>query len=358
MKRVRKQLLDWYRANKREMPWRETRDPYAIWISEAMLQQTRVDTVIPYWERFLTLFPNVHALATADLDDVLGAWAGLGYYSRARNLRAAARLIDENHGGRLPDDAEALQALPGIGRYTAGAVASIAFDRPEPVLDGNVKRVLTRLLGIREDIGQPAVIERLWKEAGALVQGPNPGDLNQALMELGATVCTPKTPNCVDCPISRTCDARAAGDEKSLPIKRRKKPARRVEAVAALVVRRGKALAVRRPTGGLLGGLWDLPGGDLIPGEMPRAGLTRALQERAGLKIARASAVGSVEHVFTHRRLTLHVYRASTSTDRIRLDGFEGHKWLAPDALSSLPHAVVTAKALDLLRTPTGKTPI
>ena len=266
MKHTRKRLLDWYRANKRAMPWRETRDPYAIWISEAMLQQTRVETVIPYWQRFLTLFPDVHALATAELDDVLGAWAGLGYYARARNLQATARLIDEHHGGRLPDDAETLQTLPGIGRYTAGAVASIAFDRPEPVLDGNVKRVLTRLLGIREDIGRPAVIERLWQEAGVLVHGPHPGDLNQALMELGATICTVRTPRCANCPVSRFCDARAQGDAESLPIKTRKKPARKVEAVAALVIRRGKALAVRRPTRGLLGGLWDLPGGDLAPG--------------------------------------------------------------------------------------------
>jgi A/G-specific adenine glycosylase len=355
VKRARKRLLDWYRANKRAMPWRETRDPYAIWISEAMLQQTRVETVIPYWERFLERFPDVHALAIADADDVLGVWAGLGYYSRARNLQATARLIDENHGGRLPDDAEALQALPGIGRYTAGAVASIAFDRPEPALDGNVKRVLTRLLGIREDIGKSAVVERLWKEAAILAQGPHPGDLNQALMELGATICTSRTPRCTDCPVSQFCDARTAGDAKSLPIKAKKKPARRVEAVAALVVRRGRALAVRRPSRGLLGGLWDLPGGDLAPGEMPRAGLTRALRERAGLKIARASATGTVEHVFTHRRLTLHVYRASTSTDRIRLHGFAGHKWLAPGAISSLPHAAVTAKALDLLMPPTAR---
>ena len=354
MKRARKRLLDWYRANKRAMPWRETRDPYAIWISEAMLQQTRVETVIPYWERFLSLFPDVHALATADSDEVLGAWAGLGYYSRARNLQAAARLIDENHGGRLPNDAETLQTLPGIGRYTAGALASIAFDRPEPVLDGNVKRVLTRLLGIREDIGQPAVIERLWKEAGALVQGPRPGDFNQALMELGATVCTPRAPRCANCPVSQCCNAKAKGDAESLPIKTRKKPARKVEAVAALVVRRGKALAVRRPSRGLLGGLWDLPGGDLAPGETPRVGLTRALRERAGLEISRVASIGTVEHVFTHRRLTLHVYRASTPTDRIQLNGFEGHKWLAPRAFSSLPHATVTAKALDLLTSSTA----
>jgi len=352
VKSTRQRLLDWYRANKRAMPWRETRDPYAIWISEAMLQQTRVETVIPYWKNFLALFPDVHALATADSDDVLGAWAGLGYYSRARNLQAAARLIDENYGGKVPDNAESLLSLPGIGRYTAGAVASIAFDRPEPVLDGNVKRVLTRLLGIREDIGRPAVVERLWKEAGILVQGPHPGDLNQALMELGATLCTPRSPRCESCPVSQSCDARNEGDAESLPIKMRKKPARIVEAVAALVIRRGKALAVRRPSRGLLAGLWDLPGGDLSAGEAPRTGLTRTLRERAGLEITRASAVGAIQHVFTHRKLTLHIYRATTSTDRIRLDGFAGHKWISPRAFHSLPHATLTAKALDVVLSP------
>ena len=349
MKRARTRLLDWYRANKRAMPWRETRDPYAIWISEAMLQQTRVETVIPYWERFLTRFPDVHSLATADVDDVLGAWAGLGYYSRARNLQAAARRIDQEFGGQLPNDAETLQTLPGIGRYTAGAVASIAFDRPEPVLDGNVKRVLTRLLGIREDIGRPAVVERLWAAAGALVRGRNPGDLNQALMELGATVCTPKAPLCAACPVSLCCDANAAGDAESLPIKARKKPARKVEAVVALVLRGGKGLAVRRPSRGLLGGLWDLPGDDLAPGESPRAGLSRALRERVGLEISSAAKIGSVQHVFSHRRLTLHVYRSDTPEGRTRLVGFDAHKWLVPGSIPSLPHAAVTAKALDLL---------
>jgi len=349
VKRARRRLLAWYRANKRAMPWRETKDPYAIWISEAMLQQTRVETVIPYWENFLQQFPDVHALATADCDDVLGAWAGLGYYSRARNLQAAARVIDEEYAGRLPEDVETLRTLPGIGRYTAGAVASIAYDREEPVLDGNVKRVLARFLGIREDIGRSTVVERLWKEAGRLARGPSPGDLNQALMELGATLCTPKAPSCTACPIAADCDALHVGDAASLPVKARKKPARRVEATVGLVVRRGKALAVRRPTGGLLGGLWDLPGGELAPGESPAAGLKRALRDRVGLAVARVSRVGKVEHVFTHRKLTLHVYRCNTPKGRTRLSGFDTHKWLPPRSITTLPHATVTAKALDLL---------
>ncbi|MFQ5418706.1 MAG: A/G-specific adenine glycosylase, partial [Myxococcota bacterium] len=243
----RKALLRWYRKNRRDLPWRRTRDPYAIWISETMLQQTRALTVIPYYERFLELFPDIETLASADMDDVLGAWAGLGYYSRARNLRAAAREIAESHGGRLPEDADGLRSLPGIGRYTAGAVASIAFDRPEPIVDGNVARVLCRLLGIRDEIGTPAVTRLLWDEAATLADGPQPGDLNQALMELGAAVCTPVEPRCVACPLAGDCDAHRAGDAATLPHRRPKQAARKIEAAAAWVVRRGLVLAVRRP---------------------------------------------------------------------------------------------------------------
>jgi len=349
VKRVRGALLRWYRANRRDLPWRQTRDPYAIWISETMLQQTRVETVIPYYERFLERFPDVQALAAADMDDVLGAWSGLGYYSRARNLQAAAREIADTHGGRIPDDAEGLRALPGIGRYTAGAVASIAFDRPEPVVDGNVARVLCRVLGIRDDIGRPAVKRRLWEAAATLARGPHPGHLNQALMELGALVCTPAEPRCLACPLARDCDAHRRGDAASLPSKQRKPAARRVEAVAGWVLRRGKVLAVRRPPTGLLGGLWELPGGDLQQREDPAAGLVRNLRERVGLAVARSEYAGAVEHLFTHRRLRLHLFRCDPPRGRTRLDGFDAHRWLAPGSLRELPHAAVTRKALALL---------
>ena len=208
---LRTALLAWYRAHRRDLPWRRTRDPYAIWISEAMLQQTRVETVIPYWERFLARFPDVEALATADADDVIACWAGLGYYSRARNLHRAAQIVVERHAGRLPADVELLRELPGVGRYTAGAVASIAFDRPAPIVDGNVARVLARLFGIAADVRSRAVQERLWREAEELARGEDPGALNQALMELGAMVCTPRAPRCADCPWSRRCAAFAHG---------------------------------------------------------------------------------------------------------------------------------------------------
>ena len=338
--------MRWFRAHRRDLPWRSTRDPYAIWISEAMLQQTRVETVIPYWERFLARFPTLDALADAPPDDVLGAWAGLGYYGRARNLQRAAREVVARFGGALPGDAEALRTLPGIGRYTAGAVASIAFDRPEPVVDGNVARVLARIRGIREDIGSPAAAARLWDEAAALARGAAPGDLNQALMELGALVCTPRAPRCDACPAARFCDARAAGDAEALPVKAAKRAPVAVEAVAALLVRDGRALAVRRPAAGLFGGLWDLPGGDLARGEPPAAGLARALAERVGLRALRAEPAGALDHALTHRRLRLHLFRAEAPAGRVRRRFFDAHRWLAPEALAALPIGALTARAL------------
>jgi len=350
VKAVRRALLAWYRRNRRDLPWRRTRDPYAIWISETMLQQTRVETVIPYYERFLARFPDVRTLADADADDVLGEWAGLGYYSRARNLQAAAKQVAESHDGRVPDDVDSLRELPGIGRYTAGALASIAFDRPEPIVDGNVARVLSRLLGIREEIKQPAVVKRLWEEAAGLAEGPSPGDLNQALMELGALVCVPGEPRCGACPLRRHCDAFAAGDAAALPIQPKKGKVKRIEAAAAWLPRRGKVLAVRRPPKGLLGGMWELPGGDLEKREDPAEGLARNLRERVGLVTPRTEYVGRVEHVFTHRRLRLHLFRCDTPVGRTRLTGFDAHRWLSPRALGELPHAATMRKALALLR--------
>ena len=346
---VRKALLRWYDANRRDLPWRRTRDPYAIWISETMLQQTRVEAVIPYYERFLARFPTVKDLATADVEDVYERWAGLGYYSRARNLHAAARQVVEDWDGRLPDDAASLRELPGIGRYTAGAVASIAFDRAEPIVDGNVVRVLSRLLGIRDDVKSKPVVDRLWQEAAALAKGARPGDLNQALMELGATVCTPRSPHCMACPLTPHCDAAARGDAESLPVKAAKKAPRLVEAAAALIRRGDKVLAVRRAPGGLLGGLWELPGGELAAKEERAEGLARAVREGVGLGLSRVRYEGSVEHGFTHRTLRLHVFRANAAAGRVRRRGFESHRWLSPTALAGLAQGGPTRKALALL---------
>jgi len=347
---LRKALLAWYDANRRDMPWRNTRDPYAIWISEAMLQQTRVDTVIPYWERFLETFPTVETLATADIDEVYAVWTGLGYYSRARNLKHAAETIVADHGGQLPDTAEGLATLKGIGRYTAGAIASIAFEREAPLVDGNVIRVFARLLGIREDSAAKTVVDRMWAVAGELVKGPRPGDLNQALMELGATVCTPRNPSCLLCPVRSGCDAHAVGDAEALPIKRKKTKQTKIRAVAAYIERNGKILAVRRPETGLMAGLWELPGGELEASDETKDRLPEILKDVVGLEILGAEHVGHVQHLFTHRRLTLEVFRCRAEPGaRVRRKGPVAHKWIRPEDFLDLAHAGSTRKAMSLL---------
>ena len=343
---LRAALLTWYRTHRRDLPWRRTRDPYAIWVSEAMLQQTRVETVIPYYERFLARFPDVAALATADLDDVTALWAGLGYYSRARNLHRAARLLMECHAGRLPDDVDALRELPGVGRYTAGALASIAFDKPAPIVDGNVARVLARLLAIEGDLRSSANQARLWSEAEALARGDDPGALNQGLMELGATVCTPRAPRCSACPCVRHCAARAQGRVEELPVRARSTAVSRVDGVAAFLVRHDRVLAVQRPQRGLLGGLWELPGGELHDGEVPARALERILREGVGLDLRRAEPLGTIEHAFTHRQLRVHVYRGAVDAGRVRRKGWDAHRWVSRSAFAELPLGGPTRKAL------------
>lgn len=356
---LRASLLQWYDANRRDLPWRRTRDPYAIWISETMLQQTRVETVIPYYERFLERFPDVDALADAEEEDVFSLWAGLGYYSRARNLHRAAQQVAREHDGTLPHSADALRKLPGIGRYTAGALASIAFDAPEPIVDGNVIRVLTRLYGIRDDAASKPVVARLWQEAERLAEGERPGDLNQALMELGALLCTPRTPHCLACPLARRCDARKQGDAAALPVKARKTPPRPLEAACARIERRGRILVTRRPDRGLMGGMWELAGGDLLPGsrETPEAGIRRALREHTGLTAKHVELAGEVAHAFTHRTLRLYVFRCDAEPGRVRLAGPQAHRWVTRSGLVQLALGKATRKALELLEAADGGNP-
>ena len=348
MSQVRRALLAWYQRHKRDLPWRRTRDPYAIWLSETMLQQTRVDTVIPYYERFLARFPTVQALADAEPDAVTQLWSGLGYYSRARNLHAAARKIATEHGGELPSDVAALRELPGVGRYTAGAVASIAFDRAAPIVDGNVARVLARLMDLRGELTSPVMQARLWEEAEALARGPRPGDLNQALMELGALICTPRTPKCLLCPLRELCRGLAAGDPEALPVKKKAATPKKIAAVAAIITRGEKLLAVRRPPLGLLGGLWDLPGGELTAKEAPGAALERALREKLGLELSSIAKLGAVRHQFTHRTLALHVFRAEAKPGRIVRREYDAHRWVTRGAFAQLGLSAVARRAFAL----------
>jgi A/G-specific adenine glycosylase len=347
--RVRTALLGWYDTAARDLPWRRTRDPYAIWVSEVMLQQTRVDTVIPYFGRFLARFPTPAALAAATEDEVLGAWSGLGYYRRARLLHAGVREVVARHGGHVPEDAAARRALPGIGAYTCGAIGSIAFDREEPLVDGNVARVLARLVRIETPLGQRDTERALWAHAEALVRGPRPGALNQALMELGATVCTPQKPACAACPVRDACAARAAGSEATLPVPRAKKaptPVRLV-AVAARLASDVDARVFVRGRDALFGGLHGLPmhegeGRDAAKEALRAAGVTARLE--------RAKA-GEVVHVLTHRRLFVEVWRATGA--RLR-DGVEGARALRSEALPEVGVATLTKKLLACADDPQG----
>lgn len=298
-------LVGWYAGAKRELPWRHTRDPYAIWVSEVMLQQTRVDTVIPFYRRFLARFPTVTALAEAELEAVLAAWSGLGYYRRARALHHAAGEVVERYGGALPERAAELATLRGVGRYTAGAIASIAFGERAPVVDGNVTRVLSRVYGIDDDVSAPATKRRLWALAGALVPEQRPGDLNQALMELGATLCTPRAPRCTSCPLAARCVARGRGDQEALPRAKPKRSPRTVQLVSVVAACGSELLLGRRSAAGLFGGLWEPP---MVEGDS--VGAARAALGELGVSPrAKLSDAGTVRHVLTHRVMEVRVQR-------------------------------------------------
>ncbi len=327
---IRDRLLRWYRSRRRALPWRGSADPYRVWVAEVMLQQTQVATVVPFYERFLARFPDLRALAAADEEEVVGAWSGLGYYSRARNLHGSARRVVAEHGGRLPAERAALEALPGIGRYTAGAILSIAYGKEEVVVDGNVRRLLSRLFA-RPSAGRaapgrntappaapdarppalppPAVLEA---QAGALLRGAPPADLNQALMELGALVCRPVSPRCGDCPLARLCSARRLGIEEQVPAPRRRPAAEKVRRAVALIRAGGCVLLARDGGPGAPRGMWDLPGGLVPAGRTPRRHLARHLRGR-GLRARLGRAAGEVEHAITYRRIHTTAYEASLS---------------------------------------------
>jgi A/G-specific adenine glycosylase len=339
IRRIRGPLIRWYRKHRRELPWRETRDPYAIWVSEIMLQQTQVSTVLPYYRRFLERFPDVHALAGAPEEAVLGSWSGLGYYRRARALHAAARSIVNRHGGRLPAEVKALRALPGIGRYTAGAIASMAHGQEEPVVDGNVKRVLSRILGVPD----PSDAE-LWSIARELVRGESPGDLNQALMELGATLCTPRRPRCQRCPVRSGCKALAEGNAEEIPTPAPRKPSEKVR-VAVALTRRGGRILLERPAGhGPLRGSWDLPAVEVAPDSDPRARIVTELGRRHGLTVVAGNKRVTARHGILHRRLTLELYECRLV--RGRPSRREDLRWIEPEEITQAAVSGATRKLL------------
>jgi A/G-specific adenine glycosylase len=338
-------LLGWYRRNKRALPWRESRDPYRIWVSEVMLQQTTVKTVMPYYRAFLERFPTLETLAAATEEDVVGAWSGLGYYHRARNLRRGAQHVAARHQGRFPKTLEAALAVPGVGLYTASAILSIAYGVPLPVVDGNVRRVLSRLLALR---GPRFLTDGpYYNRADELLEREAPGDWNQALMELGATVCTPRQPACPACPLRSPCQARALGLQDRLPERKPRREPVDVVVAAALVERGGRILLVRRAEGRLMGRMWEVPQTSLESRGLPD--LAGELRQRHGLDVVPGALLVRVRHAITFRRIRAEGYQGRLR--RAPPADAERFLWARPEDLPSLPVSSLTRKLIGGLRT-------
>ena len=316
-------LLRWFKDNARDLPWRKTSDPYAIWVSEIMLQQTQVATVIPYYQRFLKSFPTVRHLAKAELSPVLKRWEGLGYYSRARNLRSASRVVLDHFGGRIPDNLKDLLSLPGIGKYTAGAILSIAYNKEAPILDGNVKRVLSRLLAVS---AEPRKAETfLWKISESLIPKGFASSFNQALMDLGSMVCTPKDPQCPECPIRHFCKGEASGNPGKYPSKIKRRAIPHFNALSAVILKDKSVLLRQRPAKGLLGGLWEFPNWRTEEkGRLKaRPRIRSHIKKELGMNVEVKESVGTFKQTFTHFKLTLKAFRCET------MDGRGKGKWVA-----------------------------
>ncbi|MBK8824734.1 MAG: A/G-specific adenine glycosylase [Anaerolineales bacterium] len=325
-------LLDWYHQHGRtSMPWRNHPDPYAVWVSEIMLQQTRVETVIPYFEKWMNLFPNVNALANSSEQDVLNAWEGLGYYSRARNLHKAAKIVASKFNGELPRDLTELRSLPGIGRYTVGAIASMAFGMDEPTLDGNLRRVFSRLFDVDIFADSPAGEKILWELAAQNLPKGQAGDYNQALMDLGSMICTPKNPRCLLCPLMKICEARQHGTQDLRPVLKPKKVVPQYVHAAAVIIQRGRVLLAQRPPDGLLGGMWEFPNARVNAD--PAKELTKVLNAAYRLKVKKKDALGIILHAYTHFKVTVHAYRC----EAVSIPKSKDLKWVKITDLNDYP---------------------
>ena len=354
-RKIANTLLAWYRRSRRDLPWRRTTDPYCIWVSEVMLQQTQVATAIPYYQRFIARFPDPAALACAPLDDVLKAWEGLGYYARARNLHAAAREVVARFGGVVPRDAQAFRSLPGVGEYIAAAVPSIAFGVPVVVVDGNVKRVVARLFAVADSVDRPAGARIIRERADALLDRAHPGDFNQALMELGALVCRPMAPACGECPVADACSAFAAGTPQDFPRRnaRREVPTQRI--AIGVVAREDRVLITRRAEAGMLGGLWEFPGGKVLPDESPAEACRREIREEVNLDVEVGERIARVKHAYTHLKVEIDVYSCRYTGGEVRLDGPTDHRWILLEETTQYAFPKANHKFLKLLQNRPGE---
>ena len=347
-----RKLRDWFDKAKRDLPWRRSRDPYRIWVSEIMLQQTTVAAVIAYFERFMAAYPTVVELAAAPERDVLRLWEGLGYYRRARQLHAAAQKIVGEYGGAFPCEPAAVRALPGIGRYTAGAISSIAFDLPEPILEANTVRLLSRLSGYRDDPLARAGQEHLWGWAAAIVPNEEPGLFNQALMELGALICTPREPRCGECPVASLCAAKKLGLVNEIPKPKAKKVFEEVREAAVLICRKGEVLLIERAAGERWGGLWDFPrfAVDAEQTDNITTALRSEIKRTLGIDVALGERLQTLKHGVTRFKITLEAFDASYKAGKLKpLTPFAVARWVAPKDLAQYPLNTTGRKLTKLL---------
>jgi A/G-specific adenine glycosylase len=349
---IQRSLLRWFQHARRPLPWRGDRDPYRIWVSEIMLQQTQVATVIPYFERFLKAFPTVADLANADEQEVLRHWEGLGYYRRAHNLQRACRQVVREHGGAIPDAPEALLQLPGVGRYTMGAILSQAFERRVPIVEANSRRVLCRLFGRAGDPEQGSLRHWLWQMAEALLPARRVGDFNQALMELGALVCTPAAPRCQACPLAELCEARRLGMQEEIP-DTAAPPATQFIDEAAVVVRRGETVClVQRPDHGRWARMWEFPHAPLEREEAHERAIARFLPELTALRIKLGAELTTLRHSVTHHRIRLVCFEARYLSGRFRSQFYEQARWIKPSALGIFPVSAPQRRLAQMLLQP------
>jgi A/G-specific adenine glycosylase len=353
---IAEKILRWYARHRRDLPWRKTRDPYAVWVSEVMLQQTQVDTVLPYYGRFLARFPTVQSLAAASLEEVLKTWENLGYYTRARHLHAAAREIVDRRQGVLPASEEELILLPGIGFYTAAAIASIAYGKSVPAVDGNVRRVLCRVFAVQTPLDHNRTQKSLRALAGDLIPAKDPGAFNQGLMDLGATLCTPRKPSCAACPLRELCLAAIKGLQETLPVKGKRRGVPHKEMIAAILVDgRERYLVVQRPASGLLGGLWGFPGGEKQPHQTLGQALSKTVRKNLGIRVTCKRESVAIKHAYTHFKITVHVYLCRIREGTLRPIGYPRWQWAGPEDLAQLPFSRVDRKILRALSITTGR---
>ena len=336
--KISRKLLDWYTQNQRQFPWRQHPEPYTVWVSEIMAQQTRLETMLPYFQRWIERFPTIPALADASQHEVLNLWEGLGYYSRARNLHQAAKQVMETFGGQLPASRSDLETLPGIGRYTAGAIASIAFGQNEAVVDGNIKRVYARLFQISEPVNTPVGEKAIWSLAEKHLPHGQAGDYNQALMDLGATICLPRQPRCSLCPLANDCLARKNDMTTQLPVKKQKNRSPHFTVTAAVLsAEDNRVLIAQRPQDALLGSLWEFPGGKREPGEDLKACLKREILEELQCTIQIGDKLGIFQHTYTHFKVTLHAYHCQLVDEPARPQYHQEIRWVTFAELEEYP---------------------